>query len=220
MCMYGISAMSLAEQFGLPIEEAEQIYVDFYNSYPVMKKWFESTNEFANENGFVQTLLGRKRRFLGHKEIAKKYKILHKRIVKTTGKEKFNIWRESKVPRQLKMEYWEVAKEYSRVERQSINAVIQGSSADIMKKAMVDIYRHLKTKGSEWKILGTIHDEVLIEIPATATPEEILEIAEIQKKAVPLTVPMKCDVEISAVWGKGVSFKEWFEAGCGRKVFE
>ena len=219
-CMYGISAMSLAEQFGLPIDEAEQIYVDFYNSYPVMKKWFESTNEFANENGFVQTLLGRKRRFLGHKEIAKKYKILHNRIVKITGKEKFNIWRESKVPRQLKMEYWEVAKEYSRVERQSINAVIQGSSADIMKKAMVDIYRHLKTKGSEWKILGTIHDEVLIEIPATATPEEILEIAEIQKRAVPLSVPMKCDVEVSAVWGKGVSFQEWVEAGCGRKVFE
>ena len=219
-CMYGISAMSLAEQFGLPIEEAEQIYIDFYNSYPTMKAWFNSTNDFANENGFVQTLMGRKRRFLGHKEIAKKYKILHNRIVKITGKENFNIWKEPKVPRQLKMEYWEVAKEYSRVERQSINAVIQGSSADIMKKAMVDIYRHLKTKGSEWKILGTIHDEVLIEIPATATPEEVQEIAEIQKRAVPLSVPMKCDVEVSAVWGKGVSFKEWVEAGCGRKVFE
>ena len=57
-------------------------------------------------------------------------------------------------------------------------------------------------------------------IPATATPEEILEIAEIQKRAVPLTVPMKCDVEVSAVWGKGVSFTEWAEAGCERRIFE
>lgn len=219
-CMYGISAMSLAEQFGLSLEEAEQIYIDFYNSYPTMKAWFNSTNDFANDNGFVQTLMGRKRRFLGHKEIAKKYKILHNRIAKITGKENFNIWKEPKVPRQLKTEYWEVAKEYSRVERQSINAVIQGSSADIMKKAMVDIWKHIKTKGDGWRILATIHDEVLIEIPATATPEEVQEIAEIQKRAVPLSVPMKCDVEVSAVWGKGVSFQEWVDAGCGRKVFE
>ena len=219
-CMYGISAHSLAEQFGLSLEEAEQIYIDFYNSYPTMKAWFNSTNEFANENGFVQTLMGRKRRFLGHKEIAKKYKILHNRIVKITGKENFNIWKELKVPRQLKTEYWEVAKEYSRVERQSINAVIQGSSADIMKKAMVDIYRHLKTKGDDWKLLATVHDEVLIEIPATATPEEIQEIAEIQKRAVPLSVPMKCDIAVMERWGCDVSLKEWVEAGCGRKVFE
>ena len=138
-------------------------------------------------------------------------------------KEKFNIWEEyrnKKVTYSEAKAYQEVAGEYNRVARQSINAVIQGSSADIMKKAMVDIYNHLKTKGDDWKILGTIHDEVLIEIPATATPEEILEIAEIQRKAVPLSVPMKCDIEISAVWGKGVSFKEWLDAGCGRKVFE
>lgn len=89
-----------------------------------------------------------------------------------------------------------------------------------MKKAMVDIWKHIKTKGDDWKILATIHDEVLIEIPATATPEEVQEIAEIQKRAVPLSIPMKCDVEVSAVWGKGVSFQEWVDAGCGRKVFE
>lgn len=219
-CMYGISAMSLAEQFNLSVEEAEQIYTDFYNSYPVMKAWFEATNEHANEFGFVQTAWGRKRRFLGHKEIAKKYKVLHARIQKITGKEKFNIWKESKVPRQLKQDYWAVAKEFGRVQRQSINAIIQGSSADIMKIAMIKLQEHLKKKGAAWKMLGTIHDEVLIEIPATATPEEVLEIAEVQRTAVNLTIPMKVDIEVSARWGCGVSFKEWAEAGAGRRVFQ
>lgn len=221
--MYGISSLSLAEQFNLSKEEAEQIYTDFYDSYPTMKQWFESTNAHADEFGFVQTAMGRKRRFLGHTEVAKKFKVIHGRMARKLKKEKFNIWEEyrnKKVTYSEAKAYQEVAGEYNRVARQSINAVIQGSSADIMKKAMVDIYNHLKTKGDDWKILGTIHDEVLIEIPATATPEEILEIAEIQRKAVPLSVPMKCDVEVSAVWGKGVSFQEWVNAGCGRKVFE
>lgn len=221
--MYGISSLSLAEQFNLSKEEAEQIYTDFYDSYPTMKQWFESTNDHADRFGFVQTAMGRKRRFLGHIEVAKKFKVIHSRMARKLKKEKFNIWEEyrnKKVTYSEAKAYQEVAGEYNRVARQSINAVIQGSSADIMKKAMVDIYNHLKTKGDDWKILGTIHDEVLIEIPATATPEEVLEIAEIQRKAVPLSVPMKCDIEISAVWGKGVSFKEWLDAGCGRKVFE
>lgn len=221
--MYGISSLSLAEQFNLSKEEAEQIYTDFYDSYPTMKQWFESTNAQADEFGFVQTAMGRKRRFLGHTEVAKKFKIIHGRMTRKLKKEKFNIWEEyrnKKVTYSEAKAYQEVAGEYNRVARQSINAVIQGSSADIMKKAMVDIYNHLKTKGDDWNILATIHDEVLIEIPATATPEEIQEIAEIQKRAVPLTVPMKCDVEVSAVWGKGVSFQEWVNAGCGRRVFE
>ena len=218
-CMYGISAMSLAEQFNLTVEEAEQIYADFYNSYPTMKKWFEATNDHANEFGFVQTAWGRKRRFIGHKEIAKKYKSLHARISKIVGKESFNIWKENKVPRQLKQDYWAVAKEYNRVQRQSINAVIQGSSADIMKIAMVELQKKLEQMGTEFKLLGSIHDEVLIEIPATTTPEQVLEIAEVQKNAVKLSVPMKVDIEVSARWGCGVSFKEWAEAGAGRKVF-
>lgn len=221
--MYGISSMSLADQFNLPQEEAEQIYIDFKEAYPTMKKWFESTNAHADEFAFVETAMGRKRRFLGHKDIAKKYKILHSRMAKKLGKDAFNIWEEYRARKVTYAEaraFQDVAGAYNRVARQSINAVIQGSSADIMKKAMVDIWNHLKTKGEDWKMIGTIHDEVLIEIPATATPEEILEIAEIQRRAVPLTVPMKCDIEVSAVWGKGVSFNEWLEAGCGRKVFE
>lgn len=184
-----------------------------------MDNWFKETNAHADKFGFVQTMFGRKRRFLGHQQIAKSYHLRHKAIQKHLGKENFNVWQEKNLSRQAKMDYWAVAKDYNRVARQSINAVIQGSSADIMKKAMVDIYRHIKDKEG-WDIIGTIHDEVLLEIPATATKEEVQEIAEIQKRAVQLSIPMKCDVEVSAVWGQGVSFDDWVKAGCGRKIFE
>ncbi len=214
MCMYGISAMSLAEQFNLSLAEAEQIYADFYEAYPTMTAWFKATNDKANELGYVETVMGRKRRFLGHKDVARKYHAINNKMKKKLKKDKFNIWeeyRKRKVSYAEAKAYQDVAGAYNRVARQSINAVIQGSSADIMKKAMVDIYRHLQKKGSEWKILGTIHDEVLVEIPATATIEEIQEIAEIQKNAILLNVPMKCDVAIMKRWGIDISLQEYAE---------
>lgn len=221
--MYGIGANSLAEQFDISIQEAEQLYIDFHEAYPVVKAWFDSTNAHADEFGYVETAWGRKRRFLGHKEVARKYKVLLSKYQKKLGKESFNIWEEyrnKKVTYTEARAFQDVAGPYNRVARQSINARIQGSSADIMKIAMIKLQEHLKKKGAEWKMLGTIHDEVLIEIPATATEEEVQELAEIQRTAVNLSVPMKVDVEVSARWGKGVSFKEWKDAGCGRKVFE
>lgn len=221
--MYGIGANSLAEQFDISIQEAEQLYIDFHEAYPVVKAWFDSTNDHADEFGYVETAWGRKRRFLGHKEVARKYKVLLSKYQKKLGKESFNIWEEyrnKKVTYTEARAFQDVAGPYNRVARQSINARIQGSSADIMKIAMIKLQEHLKKKGAEWKMLGTIHDEVLIEIPATATEEEVQELAEIQRTAVNLSVPMKVDVEVSARWGKGVSFKEWAEAGCGRRVFE
>lgn len=220
--MYGIGANSLAEQFGITLQEAEQLYKDFHEAYPVVKAWFDETNAHADEFGFVETAWGRKRRFLGHKEVAKKYHVMLKKFQKKLGKNEFNIWEEYRnrtVTYTEARAFQDVASEYNRVARQSINARIQGSSADIMKIAMIKLQEHLKKKGSEWKMLGTIHDEVLIEIPATATAEEVEELAEIQRTAVTLSIPMKVDVEVSARWGCGVSFKEWKDAGCGRNIF-
>lgn len=221
--MYGISSMSLADQFHITNQEAEDLYKEFYESYPIMKEWFNMINDQANTRGYVETFFKRKRRFIGHPEIHKQHLAMYKKMSAKLGKTDFNIWQEyisKKVTYKEAKAYHEVDKVWAKVQRQSINAVIQGSGADIMKKAMVDIWRHLKKKGSDWKMIATIHDEVLIEIPETATPEEIQEIATIQKQAVSLSIPMKCDVEVSATWGKGVSFNEWLEAGCGRKVFE
>lgn len=214
--MYGISSHSLAESFNITDAEAEQLYNDFHESYKVVKAWFDATNDHADKFGFVQTAWGRKRRFLGHKDIAKKYKAMLPRYQRKIGKENFNIWEEyrnKKVSYSEAKAFQEVAGQYNRVARQSINAIIQGSSADIMKIAMIKLHEHLKKKGSEWKMLGCVHDEVLLEIPATATIDEVKEIAEIQRTCVKLSIPMKVDVAIMERWGIDVSLAEWEAKG-------
>ena len=151
-------------------------------------------------------------------EIAKRYEAVDKQIKALLGKDTYNL-RTDKIPYNLKQAMYEVRGDYSRVQRQSINAIIQGSSADIMKIAMVKLFDYIKDK-PDWNMLATIHDEVLIEIPASTTPEELMALAEVQRTAVSLDVPMKVDIEVSAIWGKGVSFNEWKEAGGFRNVFE
>lgn len=218
--MYGISPISLADQILATPAEAEQFIQDFYNAYPVVRGWMDDVVKYADANGYVLTADGRKRRFIGHTDIAKQYKTAKAKITELLGREpEGNIWQEE-LPYKLKKSFWDVNREYSRVERMSVNAVIQGSSADILKKAMIKVYEHLRSKGSEWKFIGTIHDELLFEIPDTATPEEIKEIADIMINTTTLKVPIKCDVEVMVRWGEGVPFQQWIDAGAGTAIFD
>lgn len=217
--MYGISPMSLADQILATPAEAEQFIQDFYKAYPTVRTWMDEVVDFTDKNGYTLTMHGRKRRFIGHVDIAKRYKAALAKIVNLLGREpKGNIWSEE-LPYNVKKSYWDVSRDYSRVERMSVNAVVQGSAAEILKIAMIEVYKHLETKGTEWKFLGTIHDELLIEIPDTATPEEIMEIVHIMVSTTTLNVPIKTDVEVMTTWGEGVPMEEWVAAGCGTKVF-
>ena len=165
--------------------------------------------EHANTHGYVTTMYGRKRRFLGHTEVAKSYKAVASRIKQANGGEMpSNIW-QTKVPYKLKQAYWNVAKDYSRTERQSVNAVIQGSASDILKRGMVKVFEHLQSKDG-WDLVATIHDEILIEIPETATIEEIIEVEDLMKNTSSLNVPVKVDTEVMRRWGEGIPKEEWF----------
>lgn len=217
--MYGISVPSLAESLGISIAEAQQFMDDFYASYPVMTKWMEEQVAFADANGYVETLHGRKRRFIGHKEVAKQYHQVHKKVVYLLGREPMgSIWQES-LPRNVKQAYWNVYRDYARVERMSVNAIIQGSASEILKKAMIAVYEWCKDKDG-WSLLATIHDELLFEIPEDATPEEILELQELMIETTSLDqVPIKCDIEVMQVWGEGIPFQQWIDKGQGTKAF-
>ncbi len=206
--MYGISALSLAEQFNISYEEAEGIYSDFYKAYPTMAKWFKATNHKANTLGYVETAWNRKRRFMGHKEIAKQYLSAHQQIVAITKTEDYDLRNDKRIPYALKKAIYEVRSDFNRVQRQSVNAVIQGSASDIMKLAMIAVYDLIKEKGPDYKFLATVHDEILIEVPATDV-ESMEEIAETMRTAVALSIPMKVDVEVSRRWGCGMSFKDY-----------
>ncbi|ADP32870.1 DNA polymerase [Bacillus atrophaeus] len=217
--MYGITVPSLAESLGISVPEAQKFMDDFYSSYPEMTAWMAKQVAHADETGYVETMQGRKRRFIGHTVIAKHYHALHAKVVNILGREPENIWREP-LPRNLKKQYWEVNKDYQRVARMSVNAIIQGSAALMLKKAMIAVNAHLERKGAGWKMMATIHDELLFLIPEAVTPEEIIEIENIMKDVVKLDVPLKVDTEVMIRWGEGIPFAEWVEKGCGRKPFE
>lgn len=219
--MYGTSNFTLSKQLGISVGEATAFINDFLAAYPTVHAWIESVHEFVDENGYVETMYGRKRRFVGHKQVAKKYKIVEKKVMAmNNGVMPHNVWQTKSIPYKVRQEYWAVAGDYGRVSRQSVNAIIQGTGAQIMKRAMIGLYNHFLEKGSDWKILATIHDEVLLEVPDTITPEEVTTLEDIMKTCVKLAVPMKVDTEVMKRWGEGVPRKEWEQAGCGTEVFK
>lgn len=218
--MYGTSTYTLSQQLGIPQENAERFIKDFLSAYPVVANWIAGVHKSVDEIGYVETLMGRKRRFLGHTTVAKRYNTCIAKIKKCCGEVPTDIWKAKKIPYDLKRAYGDCFREYGRVNRQSVNAIIQGTGAHAVKQAMISINEYFKTKGSEWKVLATIHDEVLVEVPDTITPDEVSVIEQCMINSLKLAVPMKVDTEVMIRWGEGVPKREWIAKGCGRRVFE
>lgn len=218
--MYGISIPSLAGSLGLTVPDAQTFMDDFYTKYPVMTQYMADVVSRTDKLGYAETINGRKRRFLGHKEVAKQYHASAAKIKDILGYVPKNIWdRELMLPYKLKKEFGAVKGKYASVERMSVNSVIQGSAAEILKKAMVAIYYHLQSKEG-WNMIASIHDEILMEIPDTATVAEIKEIEQLLTETTKMNIPIGCDTEICVRWGDGISMEEWIDGGCGRVPFE
>lgn len=211
--LYGTSPFTLSQQLGVTQDEAVKIIEDFYIAYPELKEFINRTHELADANGYVETIFGRKRRFIGHVKVARQYHSVVSKITKQLGYMPSNIWGEKKLSRELKQAYWEVSKEYGRANRQSVNAIVQGSAADMMKLALISLLDHFKTKGNEYKLLGTIHDEILMEVPEDITEEEITVIENKMINAVQLDVPIGVDTEVMIRWGEGIPLKQWLKEG-------
>ncbi|WP_407708498.1 DNA polymerase [Bacillus altitudinis] len=214
--LYGTSPFTLADQLGgIPVYEAEKLIEDFFKAYPELAEFVENTHKSVDERGYVETLHGRKRRFIGHIEVAKQYHAVERRIIHLLGEVPKNIWA-SELPRDLKRAYWKIAKEYSRVKRQSVNAIIQGTAAEIMKIAMISIYEYFRQRNDElgyeaYKMLATIHDEVLLEVPKDIKKEEVEHIESLMMNAVKLDVPVEVDTEFMMTWGKGKNKEKWYQ---------
>lgn len=205
--MYGMGAFTLSQSIGSTTEEAEQLIQDFYETYPQIKAFIDETHAEAERQEYVETMFGRKRRFVGHRQIAKRYKAVSNKIISILGYVPSQIWGEE-LPYELKKEFWEVSGDYHVVNRKSVNTKIQGSSADIMKMAMIRVQNVCKKYG--FKLLATVHDEVLLEVPEEITVEQLAELEEAMLGVVQLQVPLKTDIEFCYVWSEGVSKAEWF----------
>ncbi len=162
--IYGMSEYGLEQATELSREEAAQFITAYFEKYPKVKLYLESTKEQARKTGYVQTILGR-RRFIP--EI-------------------------NSPNRQLR----------EAAERMAINMPVQGTSADIIKVAMINLCREMGKQRLKSKLLLQVHDELVFEVP-----EEELEImrhlvSEIMTTAFKLSVPLKVDTKIGDNWGE------------------
>ncbi|MBI4330270.1 MAG: DNA polymerase I [Chloroflexi bacterium] len=162
--IYGMSDYGLEQATDLSREEAAQFIQSYFEKYPGVAAYLESTRRQARELGYVQTLLGRRR----------------------------YIPEVNSPNRQLR----------EAAERMAINMPVQGTSADIIKVAMVRLHRAISDKKLRTKMLLQVHDDLLFEVP----PEEIDEVkrlvGEIMPQAVPLSVPVKVDIKVGRNWGE------------------
>lgn len=161
--IYGGGATLLGRSLGIKRTEASELIAQYFNQYPGLKKYMERTVADARQNGYVTTLMGR-RRYL--REINSKSQL-----------------------------------ERSIAERVAINTPIQGTAADMIKIAMVDIHKALIEGNFQTKMILQVHDELIFD-----TPKEEVEaiqpiVIEKMKNALPnLKVPIEVGVGVGKTW--------------------
>jgi DNA polymerase I-like protein with 3'-5' exonuclease and polymerase domains len=228
--MYGRGAKAIAEQLGCSTKEAQKIVDQFYDAFPKVRKWMDKTMDTAHITGYVETAWGRKRRLPDLLLEPYEFKMLEsqpldfdplsfdsmepvsfevpektrrdyiKRLESTWSmKEKRNIILEA---RSRGISIKDNGGFIADAERQCINSVIQGSSADMTKLAMIAIGNDEVLKQMDCRLLLQVHDEVIAECPEQYAKEcsDRLSQLMIGAAASKISVPMKCDAEVTRVW--------------------
>lgn len=162
--VYGISDFGLAKQLNVGRKEAAGYIESYFARYTGVKKYMEDIVARAREQGYVSTLMGR-RRYLPD--------IRHSN---------FNL--------------------RSFAERTAINTPIQGTAADIMKKAMIEVERALEAAKLKSRILLQVHDELVLEV-TEGEKEQVAELVRTtMEKAVQLEIPLLADVNFGKNWAE------------------
>ena len=160
--IYGQGAFGLASNLNIPRKEAQDLINNYFKEYGAIKNYMDDTIEFARENGFVKTLLGRKR------------------------------WLSDINSNNATVRNY--------AERNAINAPIQGSAADMIKMAMINIYNELKNNNFKTKMLLQVHDELVFDVykPELEMVKPIIE--KLMREALPLNVPVEVGIGVGHNW--------------------
>ena len=160
--IYGMSAFGLARQLGIGRGEAQE-YVDrYFERYPGVHGYMERIRKQARDDGFVETVYGRR---LYLPEIRSR-----------------NVQR----------------RQYA--ERSAINAPMQGTAADIIKRAMIEVHDWLNADGADARLIMQVHDELVLEVAAGAADAVRERVVDLMTGAADLAVPLKVDAAIGANW--------------------
>lgn len=185
--MYSRGPSALAEQLECSLDEAKDIMNSVFDAFPNIKKCDTDSKEFAKKYGYTTTIWGRKRRLSDIKlppydfdfsnsiiQESQREKFI-KSIIPKLQDEYWNRIKKQKVIDDAKKNYGVIIKDNSgfiaRAERQVLNARVQGSSADMTKKAIVAIYQNEKLRKLGFKLVVPIHDEILAMCPLAYAKE-------------------------------------------------
>ena len=160
--IYGVSAFGLSNQTSLSRKESADLIDAYYATYPKLKSYMSNQVDFARENGYVQTVLGR-RRYLKDINSANM-------MVK------------------------------SGAERNAVNAPIQGSAADIIKIAMINIHRKLVSENWKSKMLLQVHDELVFDVHNSELEKIQPMIKHEMENAFIMDVPLEVEIGMGKNW--------------------
>jgi DNA polymerase-1 len=163
--IYGIGAFGLANRLEMRNSEAKAIIDRYFEKYPKVRDYMDKTKKFARDNGYVQTLMGRRR--------------------------------------YLKQINNQNAAARAEDERAAINMPIQGTAADMIKIAMINIFEDFRKNKLKSKMLLQVHDELVFEVFKDELEEVKKIVTRNMKNAIKLNVPIEVDI------GYG---KNWFDA--------
>ncbi|MGY9040986.1 MAG: DNA polymerase I [Alphaproteobacteria bacterium] len=162
--IYGISAFGLSNQLGISRSEASDYIRSYFEKFPSIKDYMETTKEFAKDNGFVKTLFGRKC-------------IIDSSMSRGPGGKAF-------------------------MDRAAINAPIQGTAADIIKRAMIKIPQTLKKENLSSKMIMQVHDELIFETKDEDVEKTINLVKNEMSNAHKPIIELSVDLEVEAAFGK------------------
>ncbi len=160
--IYGISPFGLARQLGIAQGDAKSYIEAYFERYPGVKGYMDDAKEFARENGYVETIYGRRVHVPGIQD-------------KNPARRNF-------------------------MERAAINAPLQGSAADIIKRAMILMPGALKKAKLKAQMLLQVHDELIFEVPESELEKTEDVVKKTMESAASLSVPLICDTGSGANW--------------------
>lgn len=160
--LYGISSFGLSEDLGIDVKTAKKFIDDYLETYPGIRDFQAKEIADAYANGYVRTLMNRKR-----------------------------------VIEELKNKNYMIR---SSGERMALNTPIQGTAADILKKAMVEIYREFNKRNLGSKMLIQVHDELVFNVLNDEIDEVSEIVRDIMENTFKIDVPLKVDIEIGNNW--------------------
>jgi DNA polymerase-1 len=164
--IYGMSAFGLAKQLGLGRNDAQQYIDRYFERYPGVQQYMESTRQTAAANGYVETLFGR-------------------RLYLPEINARNGLRRQA-------------------AERAAINAPMQGTAADIIKRAMIDVDQWLKSEringGVDANVVMQVHDELVLEVKASQAEALLPQLCKKMQNAATLSVPLLVEAAMGNNW--------------------